>query len=155
MPLALRLKGVVKQLAATRVRDDLRKGTDPSRDDWCSLPERLDERVAERLVAHRRCDVRDREPVQRSEPFCREMADEGHLERALALLDAAELWARGTPSERGLLEDRIAWSLGLVEGLLLAEWFPGRDLLALAFGVVLVSAAMWAAAWAATWRGRR
>lgn len=41
------------------------------------------------------------------------MADAGHLERALALLDAAELWARGTPAELGLLEDRVTWSLGL------------------------------------------
>ncbi|MEQ1508207.1 MAG: protein kinase, partial [Myxococcota bacterium] len=41
------------------------------------------------------------------------MARAGQLERALAVLDAAELWARGTPAERGLLEDRVAWSLGL------------------------------------------
>jgi hypothetical protein len=41
------------------------------------------------------------------------MADSGHLERALSVLDAAELWARGTPSELGLLHDRVAWSLGL------------------------------------------
>jgi hypothetical protein len=41
------------------------------------------------------------------------MADSGHLERALSVLDAAELWARGTPSELGLLQDRVAWSLGL------------------------------------------
>ena len=41
------------------------------------------------------------------------MADAGHLERALAVLDAAELWARGTLSELGLLEDRVVWSLGL------------------------------------------
>ncbi|MEQ1568652.1 MAG: serine/threonine-protein kinase [Myxococcota bacterium] len=41
------------------------------------------------------------------------LARSGHLERALGVLDAAELWARGTPSELGVLQDRVAWSLGL------------------------------------------
>ncbi|MCB9688020.1 MAG: serine/threonine protein kinase [Alphaproteobacteria bacterium] len=43
----------------------------------------------------------------------RRLAEDGHLERALALLEAAELWARGSPAELGLLEDRVTWSLGL------------------------------------------
>ena len=42
-----------------------------------------------------------------------ELADDGHLERALALLDAAELWARGTPAEPGLVEDVVVWSVSL------------------------------------------